>query len=140
MPSIRKAEAFFTLILAVSATAQEKNAMNNPDARWEIVNEFGGSKVYIDHQSISREGLRMKAQLRYDLNPPGLDKRNGRAVPQMYMTEEYDLQANRFRVLQIIFRYEDGTAGAPLATDPEWAPATGGNEKTLAYLRAMKQE
>jgi len=134
-----KSVALLVFVLAAGAAAQESDKMSDQNSRWTIVNEFGNSKVYVDRESISRDGPKTKAHVRYSLNPPGTDKRNGRSVPEMYMTEEYDLEINAFRVHSIVLQYEDGSTGDPLITKPEWKPATGGNEKTLEYLRTARQ-
>ena len=115
------------LSLAMPTYAVEPN--------WIVVNEFGQSKVYVDSASIESIGPKARATVKYVLVPHGTDKRNGRAVKEMLMLEEYDTASSRFRVHQIVFTYSDGEVTQPLETDRAWKPATGGNEKTLEYIR-----
>jgi hypothetical protein len=105
---------------------------------WVIVNEFGGGKCYVDRVSIQKRGFHISAWVKYELNPPGTDKLNKKQVKEMLMLEEYDLNANTFRVHRILFNYVDGTTGEPVLPKGEWKPATGGNEKTLNFLRTLR--
>lgn len=122
---------FVVLALLMSFTMSTEAAKPN----WIVVNEFGQSKVYIDSASIERNGGNALVRVKYVLAPNGTDKRNGKAVKEMLMSEEYDTAGARFRVHQILFTYSDGAVADPLVTDGEWRPATAGNEKTLNYLR-----
>lgn len=112
-------------------------AVNAQQPDWAVVNEFGDSKTYIDRTSVVSTGTLVRATLRYALSPPGTDKRNGKPVKEMLMSEEYDVTGRRFRILSIQFLYTDGSASEPLTTDLAWRPATAGNATTLEYLRAF---
>lgn len=107
---------------------------------WIVVNEFGGSKIYVDRTSIVRKTSLIKASVKYALSPSGTDKRNGKPVKTMLTLEEYDTASSRFRVHQIIFAYEDGTMSDPLLAKPTWQPATEGNGKTLEFLRSEQPQ
>jgi hypothetical protein len=100
-----------------------------------MVHSFGESKVYIDEASVVAEGSLRRAIVRYVLVPHGTDRRNGRAIKEMLMHEEYDLSASTFRVHGIAFTYDDGEVAEPLSTEPAWQQATGGSERNLDYLR-----
>jgi hypothetical protein len=122
---------FLVLTLLVSFAMSTEAA----DPNWVVVNEFGQSKVYVDSASIERTGGIARVRVKYVLTPNGTDKRNGKAVKEMLMSEEYDTAGARFRVRRILFTYSDGAVADPLLSDGEWRPATDGNEKTLNYLR-----
>ena len=106
---------------------------NSPN--WIAINEFGDSKIYVDDASIAQEGSRQSVLTKYVLIPYGTDRRNGRAVTEMLMHEEYDLNTSCFRIHKIVFTYDNGEVGDPLLTEPTWHPADGGMEKALAHLR-----
>ena len=108
---------------------------NQPD--WALVNKFGDSRTYVDRASLQQAGSLVMATVRYALNPPGTDKRNGKPVKEMLMQEEYDTKAGRFRVHRILFTYTDGTPSTPLSTEPTWCAATASNLKTLQFLRGL---
>ena len=108
---------------------------NQPD--WALVNKVGDSRTYVDLASLQQAGSLVMATVRYALNPPGEDKRNGKPVKEMLMQEEYDTRAGRLRVHRILFTYTDGTPSAPLSTEPAWCAATAGNLKTLQFLRGL---
>ena len=109
--------------------------MNKNETDWAVVNEFGGSTTYVDRASIARNGALVQATVRYALSPPGIDQRNGKSVKEMLMLEEYDTFTNRFRIHGLIFKYADTSSSEPLSTEPEWSPATAGNQITLEFLR-----
>lgn len=110
-------------------------SMNAHASDWVVVNEFAGSKTYVDRASITQEASFVQAAVKYVLSPPGTDRRNGKAVTEMLILEEYDIDSSRFRVHQIVFTYEGGAKSEPLAGEPTWRPATAGNAKTMEYLR-----
>jgi hypothetical protein len=105
---------------------------------WVTINEFGKSKAMIRESEIERDETLVKVPVRYVLDPPGTDKRNGRAVAEWILIEEYDLEKSMFRVHRWALIYVDGESGE-LMVEPQWKPATGGNEKTLLYLRGDAQ-
>ena len=106
------------------------------DPAWVLINQFGGSNVFVDHASVESDGAIRRLVVKYELTPHGTDRRNGKAVREMAMHEEYDLSLSRFRVHRIVFTYIDGATAEPLTTEAAWKPATGGNQVTLDYLRA----
>jgi hypothetical protein len=105
---------------------------------WELVNEFGKSKCFVDINSIEVHETCVRALVMYSLDPPGTDRRNNKEVSEMLNVEEYDLIAGQFRVHRIYFRYAEGGEGEPLGTDLAWKPATGGNQQTLTFLQRFK--
>jgi hypothetical protein len=105
---------------------------------WVIVDGFGKSKTMIRESEIERTGSLVRVPVRYVLDPPGTDKRNGQAVAEMVMLEEYDLDESTFRVYRIYFLYAAG-GSSQLIVEPQWKPATAGNERTLLYLRRVTQ-
>ena len=113
--------------------------MNAKNSNWSVVNEFGGSKTYIDRASIQKNGTLIRASVRYALSPPGNDRRNGKPVQEMLMSEEYDIAAGCFRIHRIQFIYTDGSASEPLSTEPAWKPAIAGNQKTLEFLQGLNR-
>ena len=110
--------------------------MNAKKADWVVVNDFGSSVTYVDRASIVRNGALICASVRYALNPLGTDKRNGKPVKEMLMSEEYDTLGDRFRVHSLQFIYADSSASELLSMEPAWKPATAGNKKTLEFLNA----
>jgi hypothetical protein len=115
------------------------NAMQHKPAHdWAIVNEFGGSKCFVDRNSIEKRGEIARALVMYSLDPPGIDKRNDKKVAAMLNIEEYNLRTGTFRLQQIVFQYTDGIESEPLSTDPDWKPATGGNQSTLKFIQGLK--
>lgn len=103
------------------------------EEEWTLVNEFGKSKTMIQKSAIKLNGPLARVPVRYSLDPPGTDKRNGKAVSEMIIFEEYNLEKREFRVHGITFLYVGGGT-SDLLTEPEWRPATAGNEKTLDFL------
>jgi hypothetical protein len=132
--------AAMALVLSVNAHALAQNresAVSQKRSRdWQLVNEFGNSKCFVDSNSIEKHEGKVRALVMYSLDPPGTDKRNNKQVAAMLNVEEYDLAAALFRVHRITFHYADGTESEPLGTDLTWKPATGGNQKTLAFFQA----
>jgi hypothetical protein len=118
------------------AMAQSPTTSTQNMSDWVVVNEFGESKCFVDRASVEKSNAFVRAWVKYALTPPGMDKINKKAVKEILMLEEYHLNENRFRLHRIVFNYVDGTMGEPLSPQPEWRPATGGNEKTLEFLRA----
>ena len=117
----------FCVLLASSSDAMA--------ADWVVINEFGRSKVYVDNDSIERNGASARLAVKYVLVPHGTDKRNGKPVKEMLLLEEYETRTGNFRVHRIVFTYADGEIALPLETEPVWVPASGGNEITLNYIR-----
>lgn len=109
--------------------------VNAKEPNWAAVNQFGSSTTYVDIASIKRNGSLVIVRVRYALNPPGIDRRNGKAVNEMQTIEEYDTANILFRVHVILFVYTDGKKSTPLSTEPVWKSATEGNLKTLEFLR-----
>ncbi|MDP2787698.1 MAG: hypothetical protein Q8O79_06445 [Pseudomonadota bacterium] len=109
--------------------------VNAKEPEWAAVNKFGSSTTYVDLTSIKRNGSLVLARVRYVLIPPGTDRRNGKSVKEMLMAEEYETDTILFRIHEIQFVYTDGAASDSLSTEPAWKPATGGNFKTLEFLR-----
>lgn len=104
-------------------------------ADWVLVHEFGESRTYVDRASLQRSGPVVTAIVRYNLNPPATDKRNGKLINEMFIQEEYDTVGGLFRVHSLSFTYTDGSSSDPLEAEPNWCPATEGNLKTLQFLR-----
>jgi hypothetical protein len=75
---------------------------------------------------------------KWSTTSPTSHKISEREVKEMLMLEEYDLGKSCFRVHRIVFNYIDGTSGEPAVPVPSWVPATGGNEKTIEFLRRSK--
>ena len=108
---------------------------NLNDSEWVLVNEFGDSKIYVDKASIQKSGSIVMVSVRYDLNPPGTDKRNDKPVKEMLMLEEYNISNGEFRLHNILFTYTDESLSEPLSVVPTWSTATAGNLKTLQFLQ-----
>lgn len=104
---------------------------------WILVNEFNGSRTFVDRDSISAHKHLVAADVIYLLRPYGTDKRNNRGVKQMHMREEYDLSKDRFRVHRLVFVYDDDTLSQQLDASAEWKPAADGNQKTLLFLKRL---
>lgn len=111
-------------------------AYANSDS-WTVVNRFGKSTVLVNESSIRRIGDNVYASVKYVLIPQAVDKRNGKDIKEMRLSEEYDLAASRFRVRQIMFVYADGSPDTLLNSPENWNPATGGNHETMEFLRAF---
>lgn len=110
-------------------------SIHTTDSVWCLINEFGKSKTYVNTSSITRSGNTASAWIAYSLDPFGVDKRNGENVREMLMLEEYNLDNKCFRVYQSVFIYAEGTASAPIHFEPQWKPATNGNQATLEFLK-----
>ena len=108
--------------------------MSENNLGWIVINEFGGSKTCVEPSSIESNGPLIRARVRYVLNPPGIDKRNGKPANEMIMNEEYNIGTNLFCLHAIQFIYTDGSSSDPLSTELTWIKATGGNLKTLEFL------
>jgi len=125
------------LLTAIALLLTLTQLVNARAPNWAAVNHFGSSTTYVDITSIKRNSSSLVlARVRYALNPPGTDRRNGKPVNEMQTIEEYDTVKILFRVHVIRFIYTDGTASTPLSTEPAWKPATDGNLKTLEFLRS----
>jgi hypothetical protein len=125
------------LLIAVILPLSSPHSWGGETARkdeWVLINEFGKSKTMIRESEIERTGPLVRVPVRYVLDPPGTDKRNGQAVAEMIMLEEYDLGESAFRVYRIYLLYVAG-GSSQLMVEPQWKPATAGNEKMLVYLR-----
>ena len=109
-----------------------------PEDDWVIVNEFGKNSVMIRESDVAHSGSLVRAPVRYLLDPPGTDKRNGRAIAEWTLIEEYDLEKSLVRLHRGIFTYVGGESGEQTFA-PDWQPATAGSEKTLLYLRGAIQ-
>jgi hypothetical protein len=110
----------------------------NPTHDWIVVNEFGNSKCFVDRNSIKKIGDVARTLVKYSLDPPATDKRDNREVAAMINVEEYDLSKSTFQVKKIIFQYTDGTEIEAIGVGG-WRPATGGNQRTLMFLRGPIQ-
>ncbi len=77
----------------ISDSGPEEQNDNTNQPEWVVVNEFGDNRTYVDRASLQRNGSMVMAKVRYALNPPGTDKRNGKPVKEMLMQEEYDISA-----------------------------------------------
>jgi hypothetical protein len=102
-----------------------------------VVNEFGNSNCSVDKNSIEKRDEIARALVMYSLSPPGSDKRNDKKVSAMLNIEDYDLRAGTFQVRQTVFQYTDGTKSEPMGTVLELKPATGGNLRTLIFLKGL---
>ena len=112
----------------------------NPDLNWALVHEWGDDcKTHVDVSSINKNDACVLAMVNYLLNPPSRDTSDDRAIEEMRMLEEYNLQSEEFRVLEITFHYADGST-KHLTTREEWVPAIAGNLLTLAFLRQAVEE
>ena len=104
---------------------------------WVQVNEFEGSRTYVDRTSLVTTKLGAVAWVRYELHPPGTDKRNKKPISEMWLREEYDFQNTLFRLHRIILKYTDGSQDEPGIPGTAWHPATAGNRVTLDALRSI---
>lgn len=104
---------------------------------WTVVNAFGDSKCLVDKRGLEKRGDIVRAVVMYETVPPGIDKRNNKAVKAMLNVEDYDLRTRTFRVQRVTFQYVDGRESEPLQTGPEWKPATAGNQRTLEFLQGL---
>ena len=105
------------------------------NSQWKLITEVDGVKVYLDEASIEAVGTIRRVVLKYVTTQYGTDLRNGKAVKETVMHEEYDLHSSNFRIHRITFVYDNGEVGDPLSIDPKWQPATGGSQTNLEYLR-----
>jgi hypothetical protein len=124
------------LVLLGAAAQDLRGEEMKREEEWTLVNEFGNSKTLVQKSAIKLNGPLIRVPVRYSLDPPGTDKRNGKAVAEMIIFEEYNLEKREFRVHGITFFYVEGGT-SELLTKPEWRPATAGNEKTLDFLLAV---
>jgi hypothetical protein len=140
--AMRLLSVITAMFASVSGQALAQNGLNamqhKPTHDWVIVNEFGSSKCFVDRNSIEKRGEIARALVMYSLVPPGIDKRNDKKVAAMLNIEEYNLRTGTFRLQQIVFQYTDGTESEPLSADPDWKPATGGNQSTLKFIQGLK--
>lgn len=108
------------------------------DSAWELAHEYGeGCKVYVDRQSLSINGDFVRASVRHYLVPPGVDKRNQKAVREIVFDKEFDLEKLQARYHSIVFTYMDGSIADPLRAEPQWVPAEKGSLVELNYVRAL---
>jgi hypothetical protein len=140
--TMRVLSAIVAIFASVSGHTFAQNGLNTMQNKathdWAVVNEFGGSKCFVDRNSIEKRGEIARALVMYSLDPPGTDKRNEKKVATMLNIEEYNLRTGTFRLLQIVFQYTDGTESEPLSTDPDWKPATAGNQSTLKFIQGLR--
>ena len=114
--------------------------LTHPDVlapEWEQVHQFGNSKTFVDRAGVMTRATGVLTWVRYELNPPGVDKLNNKPVAEMWNCEEYDLAGQRLRVHRMVFRYKDGTTGEPARPDPDWKSINGASRYTLDYLRFL---
>ena len=105
---------------------------------WVLVNESGDSKTFVDQASLRKKGAFVTATVRYALNPPGTDTRNGKPIREMLMQEEYDINEGSFCLHHVLFIYVDGSTGPPIEMEPSWEIAEGVNLQTLEFLRRQE--
>ena len=101
-----------------------------PEEDWVIVCEFGRDSAMIRESQIECDGTQVRVPVRYVFDPPALDKRNGRAIAEWTMFEEYDLEKSLFRADRIACKYVGG-GSSEWTLDQVWNTATAGNEETL---------
>jgi hypothetical protein len=117
--------------------------LTHPDAlapNWVVVNEFGESRAYVDRAGIVVRDTGVLAWVRYELNPPGLDKLSNKPVAELWNCEEFDLAADRVRRHRMVMKYTDGSQGEPVRPVSDWHPVTDGSLKTLEYLRMLVRQ
>ena len=109
------------------------------NANWDLVHEYGERgecKVFIDRGSIVENDDVIKAMFKHYLVPPGTDKRNQKLISEVYMPQEFDTSKNLVRMLEITFRYVDGTPNETLdVVQANWAEVEKGNLVELNYLK-----
>lgn len=107
-------------------------------SNWVFSHEYGqGCKVYVDKNSILKNGDIVCARIKHYLVPPGTDKRNQKQISEVIFDNQFNIDLNQVCHRSITFIYIDGIVADPLATEPNWAVAEKGALTELNFIRSL---